>query len=646
MNQQQLQIARSALWHQTANSPGSPDSSRALVTYDDAAAWLEETGLCLFLPRHAQLPAPAPSFVEACMGVARALPPPDAIAAATALAQRLIDARKAVPLNLLGTYTEQPDFLVASEVLPWVVAIRGDRQWKTAPSGRTSPLILRTWEALDREGESTAVELRELLGRELTEAAVLRALIELWTGLRAMPISTAGEPTRWTLLKHRHPTELATAANTGQSTALSALLSLYLRSAVAATAEEAEVFLSPLTSRSRIREVLHGMMAARQFATMSVASQTLLFVEGSLPEVAEEAEGEPAAAAAPPAPRRPPFRKEPHGERRNETGRRPETGSRPREQRAGGFTGGRTNMRPGPRTGGRPGGRPGGPPGGPGGGPTDARRGQRPSGGSGPAKRFDKPFKKPFRKFGDRPFQRPAAGDRPREEQARGARTGEGEAKPWQKGRTGEFRRPPSGDRPQRPGSDRAGSDRAGGGRPGSNRPGSNRPGSGRAGGDRAGFRKPFVKERRAGDNGPAEKGRAPRRPFSASPRFSSERKPGTPDGGPGGSPVRSPGRSFGRSPGRAAGGGPGGRPNPRFGRRAPGGGFSARPARPAGDKPGASARPGPFAQGRRPAPRGDRPQRPGAPFKKSFKKPFRKTNSSPTKQKPRKNRSQEENPE
>jgi hypothetical protein len=625
------------------------------VTYDDAAGWLEETGLCLFLPRHAQLPAPAPSFVEACMGVARALPPPEAIAEATALAQRLIDARKAVPLNLLGTYTEQPDFLVASEVLPWVVAIRGDRQWKTAPSGRTSPLILRTWEALDREGESTAVQLRELLGRELTEAAVLRALIELWTGLRAMPICTAGEPTRWTLLKHRHPTELATAANTGQSTALSALLSLYLRSAVAATAEEAEVFLSPLTSRSRIREVLHGMMAARQFATMSVASQTLLFVEGSLPEVAEP-EAEPvttAPAAASPALRRPPFRKEPHGERRNETGRRPETGTRPREQRAGGFTGGRTNT----RTGARPRARTGGRTGGPTGGPTDARRGERLPSGSGPTKRFDKPFKKPFRKFGDRPFQRPAAGERPREEQARGARTGEGEAKPWQKGRTGEFRRPPSGDRPHRPWQNRPGGSASGerrpsfgarpgrsGGpgpqrasseRPGGERPRSDRPAAGaRPAGQRPwserpprpGFRKPFVKDRRTGDDRPPEKEGEARRPFSPSPRFSGDRKARTP----------------GRSPGRIAGRGP----NPRFARRAPGGEFSSRPGRPSGDKPVRPPRSGQSSPGGRPAPRGDRPQRPGAPFKKSSPKTFRKTNSSPAKQKPRKNRSQEENPE
>lgn len=285
LNQQQLQTARTALWRQTGGA-----AAGALVTFDDVVRWLDEIGLCLFLPRHAQLPAPAPSFVEVSIGSASAVPPPAAITKAMELAVRLIGAGDVVPLNLLGTHSEQPDFLVTPEVLPWVAAIRGDRHWKTAPGGRTAPIVMRTWEALEQSGPHTALELREMLGRELTEAAVLRALIELWTTLRVIPVPAAGEVTRWHLLKERYPAQLARGGNTAQATALSALISLYLRSAVAATAEEAEVFLSPLTARSRIREVLHGLMATGQLGTMSVSSQTLLFVEGSLPEVAPVAE--------------------------------------------------------------------------------------------------------------------------------------------------------------------------------------------------------------------------------------------------------------------------------------------------------------------------------------------------------------------
>ncbi|HEY6445890.1 MAG TPA: hypothetical protein VIY53_05475 [Acidobacteriaceae bacterium] len=287
MNQQQLQIARAALWRQNAEP---------LATYDDAAAWLDATGFCLFLPRHAQLPAPAPSFAEACLGAPSATPPAAAIASAMGMAMRLMEAGRALPLNLFGTFSEQPDFLVTPDVLAWVAAVRGDRQWQKAPAGRTAPIVLRTWEALEQHGQQTAVEIRELLGRELTEAAVMRALVELWTGLRVVPSYAVGEPTRWRLLKDTFAAQLTTAANTAQPTALSAMLSLYLRSAVAATPEEAEVFLSPLTARSRIREVIHGMTAARQFGSMSVTSQnptlgsqTMIFVAGSLPETAPEA---------------------------------------------------------------------------------------------------------------------------------------------------------------------------------------------------------------------------------------------------------------------------------------------------------------------------------------------------------------------
>lgn len=324
MNQQQLQIARAALWHQN----GAP-----LETQDAVAPWLEETGLCLFLPRHAQFPAPAPSLVEACIGSTSATPAPVAITKAMELVTRLVEAGQAIPLNLLGTFSEQPDFLITPEVLPWLAAVRGDRQWKTAPGGRTAPIVVRTWEALEQRGAQTAAELREALGREVTEAAVLRALIELWTMVRAMPVYAAGQPTRWLLLKEHYSAQLATAGNTAQATALSALVSLYLRSAVAATGEEAEIFLSPLTSRSRIREVLHGMTAARQLGTMSVASQTLLFVEGSLPEVAPVAEPEAEQVRSVPERRE---RREPRKEAREPRPERPERkGREGRPQRFG-----------------------------------------------------------------------------------------------------------------------------------------------------------------------------------------------------------------------------------------------------------------------------------------------------------------------
>jgi 23S rRNA pseudouridine2605 synthase len=330
LNQEQLQNARTALWRQN----GQP-----LLTQDDAVTWLDEMGICLFLPRHAQLPAPAPSFVEACAGAPRAVPEPAAIDTATALVTRLVAEDRVIPLNLMGNLTEQPDFLAAPETLRWVASVRGDRNWKSAPGARTAPLVQRVWEALDRAPGRTEPEVREELGRELTEGAVMRALVELWMTLRVAPEYVAGEPTRWSLMRDRYPQGMASGANTAQTTALSALVSLYLYQAVAATSEEAEIFLSPLTARSRIREVLHGMLATRQFGTMPLGVQTLLYLEGTLPEFGEpETTPEPAVAAPEARPDRGLVRQNRQREPRREFNREPRRASRPpfrREQQPG-----------------------------------------------------------------------------------------------------------------------------------------------------------------------------------------------------------------------------------------------------------------------------------------------------------------------
>lgn len=663
MNQQQLQFARAALWHQTADTH--------LVTFDDAAAWLDEIGLCLFLPRHTQLPAPAPSFVEACSGAPAVTPPPATIASAIELATRLIEERRAIPLNLLGAVTEQPDFLVTPEILPWAAAVRGDRQWKTAPGGRTAPIVLRTWEALDREGELTAVQIQDRLGRELTEAAVLRALIELWTNLRAMPIYTSGEPTRWTLLKNRCPEQLATAANTAQSTALSVLLSIYLRSAVAATAEEAEIFLSPLTARSRIREVIHGMMAARQFNTMSVASQTLLFVEGSLPDNLPEPEPEkgsapsaprppfrkaprptrwelPARAARPEQERRPPWQKKPAVPHRPEASAEPSTDqqaqtlsprpdSRPSRPNSRPSFATRPN-RPGtkPRFGSRPGSRPDSRP---------APPGTRPSFGARPGRPATKP------RFGSRPDSRssrpgsrPSTGSRPVSRPDRPA------SKPWQRRPNTPFRKPASAFRKPDAGAPPPG-------QPGKGYPpreqhprreGSAQPRPGR----------PWQKDGPRSDQRPRREQRPNRdaRPGESRPPFrpKSPRPAGTFPPRPVGKVGAKPGPRLSSRPGGRFTGKPGGKftgkPGPKFGPK-PGGKFGSKFGGKPGDKPrtgrprssgpiksGAGARP--FRQGNFP------PRKPNSPPARGPRtgKPKNKFGSPPPRgQNPRKNRSQEE---
>lgn len=288
MRQDQLQKARHTRWRQDGN---------ALLTLDDAERWLAENSLCLYLPRYQHIPAPAPSFVEAIAGRPDPMPAPEQIAAASQMLARLVASGAAIALNLFGSASgivgEQPDFLATPEALPYLYALQSQRNPKRPPTttgaARVSPLAVEAFQILTREGALTATELRERLGREVTEAATLRALGELWHALRVVPVpDEQGAPAHWELLTARHGRELSIGSTQSQTTALSILVSFYLQSAVAATAEEAEVFLSPLAPRSRIRDVIHGLSATRQVASFSLNGEAQLHVEGTLPEILEE----------------------------------------------------------------------------------------------------------------------------------------------------------------------------------------------------------------------------------------------------------------------------------------------------------------------------------------------------------------------
>ena len=114
-------------------------------------------------------------------------------------------------------------------------------------------------------------QLKHALGREVTEGAVLRAITELWQQLRIIPVVSApGQPAQWQLLRTRFQKAIAEGASTSQVTAISVLASIYLQAVIAASMEEVELFLAPLTARSKVREVLRGLVATRQVHTISL----------------------------------------------------------------------------------------------------------------------------------------------------------------------------------------------------------------------------------------------------------------------------------------------------------------------------------------------------------------------------------------
>ena len=288
---EQLAANRITLWHQGGD---------ALLTLESLRAWLNKAGLVLYTPRAAQLPAPAPSLVEAVLGAPNLESTMVENSEARSLLARLIGEGSAVPLNLLGTTGETPDFVVSAAVFPYIFTVRGDKAWKLPPATqgpvKVSPLALAAYEALARRVTLSAAELVDELGKEVTEGAVLRALSELWAHLRVIPVPQNDGPTMWELTSTRFTKQIKAGANAGQPKALSALISLYLGMAVVATEEEIETILSPLASRSRIRDVVHALMGARELETIAVDGRTVVHVAGDLsafaaPEAGSSKEG-------------------------------------------------------------------------------------------------------------------------------------------------------------------------------------------------------------------------------------------------------------------------------------------------------------------------------------------------------------------
>lgn len=290
----QLAAARATAWHQSGD---------AILTLETARTWIAERGIVLFAPRSAQLPTPAPSLVEATLGAANDAPTAAQTAAARNLLARMVADGVAIPLNLLGGPGDIADFVVSAQVFSYVFTLRGDKNWKQPPSLTgaisVSPLSLHIYEVLAAaekgKGAMSAAELANELGREVTETAIQRGLIELWGQLRVLPLLDQGSGTTlWELTTRRFTKAIKAGANAGVPSALSALISLYLQQAITATEEEIATYLSPLTARSRVREVLRALTSGRQLETVTVEGKTLIVIPGSLPEFAATvvAEGE------------------------------------------------------------------------------------------------------------------------------------------------------------------------------------------------------------------------------------------------------------------------------------------------------------------------------------------------------------------
>ena len=171
----------------------------------------------------------------------------------------------------------------------------------TVGNEKVTPLSLHCWQAIEQNGPLDVAALQPILGRDITEAAIARALQELWSGMYIFPIvRSGGQAAQWELMFRRFPKPVAAGASTGHAEAQSAMISLYLQASVAAREEEILSFLSPLAPQSKLREVIRGLGSMRQLDILDIGGRAHVALQGGLlPEMVTQLSEE--FLAAPPA---------------------------------------------------------------------------------------------------------------------------------------------------------------------------------------------------------------------------------------------------------------------------------------------------------------------------------------------------------
>lgn len=273
MTEQELQQLRTRQWHLDGN---------AVRTLEQARDFITEVGFCVMYPERT-LQAVA-SFIGAYAGSAEGLPDTKHAFAdprskeATDLMVRLLRERSAYEMSLFpGT-----DLIVSAALFPYFYALVADRNPKAPPRVRSqgatvSPLAVDVFHAIQKNGPLSKNRLRELVSRELSDAALDRALGELWSILKIIRVDyREGEGALWDVLYRWSTPVVKEALDISEPEAISALLSKFLEASIAASQDEIESLFSHVTSRSKIREAINALLSARELSFVGAGTKTLI----------------------------------------------------------------------------------------------------------------------------------------------------------------------------------------------------------------------------------------------------------------------------------------------------------------------------------------------------------------------------------
>ena len=276
MTDQELDQFRREKWHL---------NRRAVRSLEDARAFIESVGFCMLYPL--RQPVLAPTFIGAWAGSDERLPTwqhafsdPRA-KEATDLMVRLLRERDAYEAN---QFDENNAFLVAGSIFPYFYALVGERNPKQAPKpgprSAYSQLACDAFELIRRAGPISMQKMREDLGGSISLVALGHALGELWSRLRITRVDyELEEGAFWDVLYRWSPDAVREGMGLSVAEALSALLSKYLDCVIGADQPEVEAFFGNFVPRSRVKEAINALLAARELDFIRVGKRTVIQIK-------------------------------------------------------------------------------------------------------------------------------------------------------------------------------------------------------------------------------------------------------------------------------------------------------------------------------------------------------------------------------
>src|SRR5262249_32241041 len=122
-------------------------------------------------------------------------------------------------------------------------------------------------------------KMREVLGGSVSLPALDKALGELWSKLRITRVDYhPAEGASWDVLYRWAPDAVREGIELSVGQALTALLSKYLDCVVAADQQELETFFGNFVPRSRVKEAVNALLAARELSFIHVGNRSLIQV--------------------------------------------------------------------------------------------------------------------------------------------------------------------------------------------------------------------------------------------------------------------------------------------------------------------------------------------------------------------------------